>query len=127
MPSLFRANVGLDHPSWEWHKRNPGRLSRIAQKAVHFEIALDALPDGVKDDCFEAVAAPFFDDMALNGNYSIMNLDLVRHEATNEEMSLDAKALGVPIEKLLDVLQELFDIELEAALRRKVVLRNAQA
>jgi hypothetical protein len=127
MPSLYRANVGLDGNSWEWHKRNPGRLSRLAQKAVHFEIALDALPDSVKDDCFEAVAAAFFDGMALNGAYGITNLDIVRHEATDEEMSLDAKALGVPVEKLLDVLQDLFDIELEAALRRKVVLRNARA
>jgi len=127
MPSLFRATVGLDQPSWEWHKRNPGRLSRLAQKAVHFEIALDALPDSAKDDCLEAVAAAFFDDMALNGAYGIMNLDIVPHEATDEEMCLDAKALGVPVEKLLDVLQDLFDIELEATLRRKVVLRNAQA
>lgn len=127
MPSLFRATAGLDQESWEWHKRNPGRLSRLAQKAVDLEIALEALPDSIRDDCLESAATTFFDDMGLRGDYAISGQELVRCEATDEDMAIDAEWLCIQPDKLLDVLQDLFDIELEAALRRKVVLRNAKA
>jgi hypothetical protein len=43
----------------------------------------------------------------------------VRHEATADEMALDAKALGIPAGKLIPVLQALWDLEKEYALRRQ--------
>ena len=127
MPSRFRADVGLDEASWEWHHRNPGRLSQLAQKAVAQEIALDALPDGIKDDCLESAATNFYGSVAVQGNYMIDGLELSRGEATEKDMEMDAAWFVVSREKLMDVLQELFDIELEAALKRQVVRRNARA
>lgn len=127
MPSIFRATVGLDQASWEWHNQNPGRLSGLTQKAVAQEIALEALPDGIKDDCLENAATNFYGSIIVQGNYMIDGLELSRGEATEEDIEKDAAWLGVSNEKLLDVLQALFDIELEAALRRQVVRRNARA
>jgi hypothetical protein len=39
-------------------------------------------------------------------------------------MALDAKALGIPAGKLIPVLQALWDLEKEYALRKAVVLRK---
>lgn len=41
MPSLFRATIGLDQATWEWHKRNPGKLSRLARERIAQEIAAE--------------------------------------------------------------------------------------
>jgi hypothetical protein len=48
----------------------------------------------------------------------------VRHEATADEMALDAKALGILSGNLILALQELFDLEKEYALRKAAVLRK---
>lgn len=126
MPSIFRATVGLDQESWEWHKRNPGHLSQICQERIYQEIALDSLPDGLRDDALEAATVAFFDDLAPRGDYAIMGQDLTRHDATEADMVIDAEWLGIRPENLLATLQDLFDLEMEMQLRKRALLRAAR-
>ena len=100
------------------------RLSLLCQKAVDQDAELESLPDGVRDDALEAAAASFFDELILVGSYAISQNELIRHEATADEMALDAEALGIPTGKLIPALQELFDLEKEYALRKAAVLRK---
>ena len=125
MPSIFRATVGLDQPTWEWHHRNPGRLSRLAQERVALEIALDSLPDGARDDALEAATAEFFAAWTLQGDYAVIGQELARHDATEEDMATDAEWIGVPAERLLVMLRDLFDLELETQLRKRAILLAA--
>ena len=100
------------------------RLSRLCQQAVDLDTELDALPDGIRDDALEAAAVRFFDELILVGSYAISQNELIRHEATADEMRLDAEALGIPTGKLIPALQELFGLEKEHALRKAAVLRK---
>ena len=100
------------------------RLSRLCQQAVDLEADMLDLPDGLRDDALEAAAASFFDEWAVAGSYAICQDELVQHEATSTEMSLDAESLGIPTGKLIPALQELFDLEKEYALRKAAVLRK---
>lgn len=100
------------------------RLSLLCQKAVDLDAELEALPDGVRDDALEAAAVRFFDELILVGSYAISQNELIRHEATADEMTLDAEALGILAGNLIPALQELFDLEKEYALRKAVVLRK---
>ena len=93
-------------------------------KAVDLDAELEALPDSVRDDALEAAAASFFDEWGLAGSYAISQDELVQHDATSEEMSLDAEALDIPTGKLIPALQELFDLEKEYALRKAAVIRK---
>lgn len=134
-PELRSIKVGVsfraDQRAALTRLQSDRRLSLLCQRVVDLDAELEALPDGIRDDALEAAAATFFDEWGLEwnlaGSYMICQNELVQRGATSEEMRLDAEALGIPVEKLLDVLQDLFDIELEAAMRLKVVLRNAQA
>ena len=100
------------------------RLSRLCQQAVDLDAELEALPDGARDDALEAAAASFFDEWGLSGSYAISQDELVRHEATADEMSLDADALGILAGNLIPALQDLFDLEKEHALRKAAVLKK---
>jgi hypothetical protein len=100
------------------------RLSRLCQKAVDLDADLEALPDGIRDDALEAASASFFDEWGLTGSYAISQDELVRHEATADEMRLDAETLCIPAGKLIPALQELFDLEKEYSLRKAAVLRK---
>ena len=91
---------------------------------MDLDAELEALPDSVRDDALEAAAASFFDEWGLAGSYAISQDELVQHDATSEEMSLDAEALDIPTGKLIPALQELFDLEKEYALRNAAVLRK---
>jgi hypothetical protein len=103
------------------------RLSLLCQKAVDLDAELESLPDGVRDDALEAAAASFFDEWAVAGSYAISQDELVRHEATADEMSLDADALGILAGNLIPALQDLWDLEKEYALRKAAVLRKYRA
>ena len=100
------------------------RLSLLCQQAVDLDAELEALPDGIRDDALEAAAVRFFDELILVGSYAISQNELIRHEATAEEMRLDAEALGIPVGKLIPALQELFGLEKEHALRKAAVIRK---
>ena len=100
------------------------RLSLLCQQAVDLDAELESLPDGVRDDALEAAAASFFDEWGLTGSYAISQDELVQHEATSEEMGLDAEALGIPAGKLIPALQDLWDLEKEYALRKAAVIRK---
>lgn len=125
MPSLFRANVGLTQRAYEFHKLHPGRLSRLCQAAVDLEIALESLPDDEMDQAAEEAAQAFWDRYALEGNYAICNDRVVRHEATDEQMAQDARAFGVDGKQLIKLLDDLYSLELETALRRRLIIRSA--
>ena len=84
------------------------RLSLLCQKAVDLDAELESLPDGVRDDALEAAAVRFFDELILVGSYAISQNELIRHEATADEMALDAEALGIPAGKLIPALQDLW-------------------
>ena len=83
---------------------------------------LEALPDGIRDDALEAAAVRFFDELILVGSYAISQNELIRHEATADEMALDAEALGILTGNLIPALQDLWDLEKEYALRKAAVL-----
>jgi hypothetical protein len=100
------------------------RLSLLCQRAVDLDAELEALPDGVRDDALEAAAAGFFDEWAVAGSYAISQDELVRHEATANEMALDAEALGILAGNLIPALQDLWDLEKENARRKAAVLRK---
>ena len=100
------------------------RLSLLCQRAVGMDAELEALPDGVRDDALEAAAAGFFDEWGMTGSYAICQDELVQHEATSEEMRLNAEALGIPVGKLIPALQDLWHLEKEHALRKAAVLRK---
>jgi len=103
------------------------RLSLLCQKAVDLEADMLDLPDGLRDDAAEAAAATFFDEWGLAGSYAISQDELIQHEATSEEMGLDAEALGIPAGNLIPALQDLWDLEKEYALRKAAVLRKYRA
>lgn len=122
MPSLFRATVGLDQHHWEWHKSNPGRLSRICQEAIDIEIALEALGDA-QQQAAEDVAADYFFNVlhsGLQGDYTICNSRLVRGEATEEQIRADSLSLDIEPAALLDHLDREFARELHIALLRQI-------
>ena len=98
------------------------RLSLLCQKAVDLDAELESLPDGVRDDALEAAAASFFDEWGLTGSYAISQDELVRHEATADEIRLDSDALGILVGNLMLALQDLWDLEKEYALRKAAVL-----
>jgi hypothetical protein len=123
MPSLFRATIGLMQRQWTWHRENPGRLSRVAQEAVDRHLAIEALLESVVDRASEEAAQAFWDRYHLEGNYAIENERVARHEATDEQMAADALALGAPADQLMDLLDTLYDIEREAALRRAILFK----
>jgi len=100
------------------------RLSLLCQQAVDLDAELESLPDGVRDDALEAAAVRFFDELILVGSYAISQNELIRHEATADEMALDAEALGILTGNLIPALQDLWDLEKEYALRKAVVLRK---
>jgi len=100
------------------------RLSLLCQQAVDLDAELEALPASVRDDALEAAAASFFDEWGLVGSYTISQNELAQHEATPDEMTLDADALGVPAARLIPLLQDLFDIERQYALQKAAVLRK---
>jgi len=100
------------------------RLSRLCQQAVDLDAELEALPDGARDDALEAAAAAFFDEWGLSGSYAISQDELIRHEATADEMRMDAEALGILTGNIIPALQDLWDLEKEYALRKAVVLRK---
>jgi hypothetical protein len=106
----YLARMKLDH-----------RLSRLCQQAVDLEADMLDLPDGLRDDALEAAAASFFDEWGLTGSYAISQDELIRHEATVDEMRLDAEALGILAGNLIPALQDLWDLEKEYALRRAAV------
>lgn len=126
MPSLFRANVGLNRRAWEFHKLHPGRLSRLCQAAVDLEIALESLPENERDKATDEAAQAFWDRYLLEGNYAICNDRIARHEATKEQMAADAKAFGIDAKQLIALLDDLYSLELEAALRRGLIIRSAK-
>ena len=103
------------------------RLSLLCQKAVDLDAELEALPDGIRDDALEAAAVRFFDELILVGSYAISQNELIRHEATADEMALDAEALGILTGNLIPALQDLWDLEKEYALRKAAVLRKYRA
>jgi len=127
-PELRAIKVGVsfraDQRAALSRLRADRRLSLLCQKAVDQDAELESLPDGVRDDALEAAAASFFDELILVGSYAISQNELIRHEATADEMALDAEALGIPTGKLIPALQELFDLEKEYALRKAAVLRK---
>lgn len=125
MPSLFRANVGLNQRAWEFHKLHPGRLSRLCQNAVDQEIALQALPDGLKDVAFDEAATEFFNRYDLQGDYAIESNSLIKHEATEEQIATDARYFDVKPQELMGLLEDLFDLEVEAAMRRRLLIQAA--
>jgi len=109
----YLARMKLDH-----------RLSRLCQQAVDLEADMLDLPDGIRDDALEAAAVRFFDELILVGSYTISQNELIRHEATADEMALDAEALGILTGNLIPALQDLWDLEKEYALRKAAVLRK---
>ena len=124
MPSLFRATIGLMQRQWAWHRSNPGQLSRMAQEAVDRRMFIEALPESAADRAEEEAVQAFWDRQALQGQYAICNDRVIRHLATDEQMAADAAAFGVPVERLLSLLDELYDIERDAALRQMIALRK---
>ena len=122
MPSLLRATIALQQRQWEWHRRNPGQLSRMAQAAVDQRVAIEALPEAAIDRAAEEAAQAFWDRRPLEGRYAICNDRVIRHLATEEQMAADARALGVPAEQLLPLLDGLYDLELECSIRRQALL-----
>lgn len=126
MPSLFRANVGLTQRAYEFHKLHPGRLSRLCQASVDLEIALESLPESEQDMAEEEAAQAFWDRHSPEGHYAILNDRVIRHEATEEQMAADAKAFGVEEKQLIKLLDDLYSLELEAALRRGLIIRSAK-
>ena len=127
-PELRAIKVGVsfraDQRAALSRLRADRRLSLLCQKAVDQDAELESLPDGVRDDALEAAAVRFFDELILVGSYAISQNELIRHEATANEMALDAEALGIPTGKLIPALQELFDLEKEYSLRKAAVLRK---
>ena len=109
----YLARMKLDH-----------RLSRLCQQAVDLEADMLDLPDGLRDDALEAAAASFFDEWAVAGSYAISQDELIRHEATADEMRMDAEALGILTGNIIPALQDLWDLEKEYALRKAAVLRK---
>ena len=130
-PELRAIKVGVpfraDQRAALSRLRADRRLSLLCQKAVDLDAELEALPDGVRDDALEAAAASFFDEWGMAGSYAISQDELVQHEATSEEMSLDAEALGILTGNLIPALQDLWDLEKEYALRKAAVLRKYRA
>jgi hypothetical protein len=125
MPAIYEAHVSLDQETWTWHRDNPGQLSRLAKERVHQEIALDALPDDLRDDALEAATAEFFAAWTLQGDYAVIGCELAMHKATEGQMAQDANWLHVPADRLLATLQDLFDLELEMQMRKRAILRAA--
>ena len=68
------------------------------------------------------IMSDFADD--VDALYAACQDELIQHEATSEEMGLDAEALGIPAGKLIPALQALWDLEKEYALRKAAVLRK---
>ena len=127
-PELRSIKVGVsfraDQRAALTRLQSDRRLSLLCQQAVDLEADMLDLPDGLRDDALEAAAVRFFDELILVGSYAISQNELIRHEATADEMALDAEALGIPTGKLIPALQELFDLEKEYALRKAAVLRK---
>ena len=127
-PELRAIKVGVsfraDQRAALSRLRADRRLSLLCQQAVDLDAELEALPDSVRDDALEAAAASFFDELILVGSYAISQNELIRHEATADEMVLDAEALGILTGNLIPALQALWDLEKEYALRKAAVLRK---
>lgn len=128
MPSTLRATVSLDPPAWEWHKRNPGRISRLTQVAIQDMIALEALPDKRFDDAVEFALRDFQRNWLENlaGDYAIQNEVLVRGKATDDQILRDAVWLDVEPDQVLVVLGRLLDQTLDNALRLTIILDSGR-
>lgn len=124
MPSLFRATISLMQRQWEWHRANPGQLSRMAQEAVDRRMTIEALPESVVDQAIEDADQTFWDRYPLTGEYAICDEHIILNGATDVQMAADARTLEVPVEQLLPLLDELYDVEREAALRRKIYTQS---
>ncbi len=122
MPATFEGHASLDQETWLWHRDHPGQLSRLAKEAIRREIALESLPDGMRDDALEAATAGFFSMYDLCGDYAVVGMELARHKATDAQMARDAEWLDVPSGRLMATLQELFDLELETQLKKRAIL-----
>lgn len=58
--------------------------------------------------------------------YAICNDRVVRHEATEEQMATDAKSLGIDVAQLVKLLDDLYGLELEMALRSRLIISSAR-
>ncbi|MCK9571216.1 hypothetical protein M0R72_19865 [Candidatus Pacearchaeota archaeon] len=129
MPATFEGHASLDLETWLWHRDHPGQLSRLAKDAIRRGIALDSLPDSLRDDALEAATAKFFGEYPLSDDYIVIGQELTLHEEADArddvDMDADAERLGIPPAGFLDTLKELFDLELEMQMRKRAVLRNA--
>lgn len=126
MPSLFRATVGLREEHWIWHRSNPGQLSRLAQQAIDQRIAIESLPESAVDRASDEAETAFFARYPIEGSYAICDDRIVRHHTTEEQMAADASALEVPVERFLDLLGALYDLDIEASLRRQAIFYAAR-
>jgi len=104
-----------------------GQLSRICRAAIDQEIALDSLPDGLRDDALEAATAAFFAAWQIRGDYVVNGLNLDLLGANIDDMEHDAKSLDIPPDRLMVTLRDLFDLELEMQLRKRAILSEARA
>jgi hypothetical protein len=126
MPSLFRATISIYQPQWEYHKQNPGRLSKICQKAIDREMTFESMPDSLRDVAFDETGKNFFNRYDLQGDYAIENNSLIKHEATEEQISKDAQCFGIDSSKLIPFLDDLYNLEMEFALCRFALLNRGQ-
>lgn len=122
MPSPLRAHVSLELRHWTWHHQHPGQLSHLVKAAIDRRIAIEALPEAAVDQAEEAAAEAFWGSYALAGDYAICNDRVVRHEATDEQMAQDARTMGVAVERLLPLLDELYGLEREFQLLRRCAI-----
>ena len=120
--SFFRATVELSQKQWEYHCRNPSRISELCQRAIDQEIALEALPDAKREAAEDAAIDFFFNVLhpGLEGDYAICNSRLVRGEATEQQIAADARSMGVPPESVIDSLDRNLAREIYIALLRLI-------
>jgi hypothetical protein len=96
----------------------------MAQEAVDRRMTIEALPESVVDQAIEDADQTFWDRYPLTGEYAICDEHIILNGATDVQMAADARTLEVPVEQLLPLLDELYDVEREAALRRKIYTQS---
>jgi len=100
-----------------------------------FAPLLEQLSEEEVEKAIEEATDRFFNCRlpGLEGGYAIQNMELVRGQATNEEMQADAVRFGIDPaiyqdhwqQLLMDQLEEIFDEELFDALQRAVARKEA--